>query len=51
VKLKDQAAERWCENATELTEIEWRYIKVPQKEFEELHPSSFEELQSGLSNL
>jgi len=48
VKLKDQAAIRWCENATLLTDVQWRYLKVPQKEFEGLHPSLFSELSSSL---
>ncbi|MBI4546913.1 MAG: DEAD/DEAH box helicase family protein [Ignavibacteriae bacterium] len=49
VKRKDEAAQRWCENATLLTAINWKYLKVPQREFEELHPSTFEELEYGLS--
>lgn len=48
VSLKDDAARRWCENATQLTGTDWNYIKVPQKEFEQLHPASFEELMLGL---
>lgn len=44
VKLKDNAAKNWCRIATELTDASWQYIKVPQKEFEQLHPDSFEEL-------
>jgi type III restriction enzyme len=49
VKRKDEAAQRWCENATALTGISWKYLKVPQKEFEGLHPSSFDELNVGLN--
>ena len=48
VKDKDRAAENWCLNATELTVVQWRYLKVPQKTFEELHPSTFEELEHVL---
>ncbi|MFA6597153.1 MAG: DEAD/DEAH box helicase family protein [Ignavibacteriaceae bacterium] len=44
VRLKDNAAINWCRTATELTQENWKYIKVPQKEFEQLHPDSFEEL-------
>jgi len=44
VALKDAAAINWCERATELTETEWNYIKVLQKDYEELRPSDFEEL-------
>src|ERR1035438_8661891 len=31
---KDEAAELWCEYATDLTKTNWQYLKVPQKEFE-----------------
>ncbi len=48
VRLKDQAAIRWCENATLLTDVQWNYLKVPQKEFEGLHPIHFKELASAL---
>lgn len=44
VKLKDNAAINWCNTATPLTGEQWQYIKVPQKEFEQLHPDNFEEL-------
>ena len=49
VALKDKAAELWCENATTLTKTNWQYLKVPQKEFEQLHPEDFEELTIGIS--
>jgi len=48
VQLKDSAAILWCENSTLLTGKQWNYLKVPQKEFEQLHPSDFEELNSGM---
>jgi type III restriction enzyme len=35
---KDGAALRWCENASTLTGTTWRYVKVPQKEYEALRP-------------
>jgi type III restriction enzyme len=38
VLRKDVAAIRWCENASKLTKTEWKYVKVPQKEFEVLQP-------------
>jgi type III restriction enzyme len=44
VALKDNAAMNWCRIATELTDKQWEYIKVPQKEFEQLHPDTFVEL-------
>ena len=51
VKRKDQAAQRWCENASALTDESWKYLKVPQKEFEGLHPSTFEELAEGIAQV
>jgi type III restriction enzyme len=44
VAHKDRAALLWCENATELTDTSWRYLKVSQKEFERLQPSDFADL-------
>lgn len=49
VKLKDNAAINWCKTASELTKENWKYLKVPQKEFEELRPSSFEELLAAIN--
>lgn len=50
VVLKDQAAQNWCANATELTEWDWHYLKVKQKDFEALHPESFHELRVALDH-
>lgn len=44
VPHKDRAAALWCENATLLTGTPWQYLKVPQKEFEKLHPDDFGDL-------
>lgn len=44
VQHKDRAALIWCENASMLTENEWKYQKVLQKEFEQLRPNDFEDL-------
>jgi type III restriction enzyme len=49
VKLKDNAAINWCNSANKLTNEKWQYIKVPQKEFEQLHPDEFEELLAGIN--
>jgi len=56
VKHKDEAARRWCEDATRLSGTSWRYLKVPQKQFEQLQPTLLADLpvldagapQSGL---
>lgn len=42
VRLKENAAINWCRTASELTKESWKYLKVPQKEFEQLHPEDFE---------
>ncbi len=44
VAHKDRAAQIWCENATMLTGTIWQYVKVPQREFERLHPTDFADL-------
>ena len=43
---KDQAARLWAENATALTRATWKYLKVPQKEFELLQPVSLQDLRA-----
>lgn len=48
VRLKDNAAINWCKTATELTKENWNYLKVGQKEFEQLHPDTFEELLAAI---
>ncbi len=48
VRLKDNAAANWCDAASRLTADQWRYLKVPQKDFEKLHPETFEELMGGM---
>ena len=44
VAFKDRAAQLWCENATLLTGEQWRYVKVPQKEYQKLQPVEFYDL-------
>ncbi|HET9402292.1 MAG TPA: DEAD/DEAH box helicase family protein [Candidatus Acidoferrales bacterium] len=44
VARKDVAAIRWCENATKLTGTQWKYVKVPQKEFQALQPRRLADL-------
>jgi type III restriction enzyme len=44
VAHKDRAASTWCENATLLTGIAWRYIKVPQGDFGRLQPAELGDL-------
>ncbi len=43
VRNKDRSATIWAESATELTGLQWRYVKVMQKTFNELQPTTFEE--------
>ena len=44
VLRKDVAAVRWSENATNLTGTQWKYVKVPQKEFDALQPNRLSDL-------
>ena len=44
VRFKDQAAERWCENASKLTRTEWRYVKISQNTFNTKDFRKFEDL-------
>lgn len=44
VAHKDRAARLWCENATQLTGQEWRYLKVPQVGFDKLQPAAYADL-------
>lgn len=44
VAFKDRAAQAWCENATLLTNTVWRYVKVPQMEFEKLQASDLSDV-------
>ncbi len=44
VERKDEAAQRWCEDASGLTGIVWRYLKVPQKQFEQLQAATLAEI-------
>jgi len=37
---------RWCENASELTGTTWRYLKIPQKEFQALQPTKLADLKA-----
>ena len=48
---KDVAAVRWCQNATSLTDKQWKYAKVPQKEFETLQPGRLADLAALMPNL
>jgi type III restriction enzyme len=51
VLRKDVAAVRWCENASKLTDKQWSYAKVPQKEFETLQPSRLSDLLALVPSL
>lgn len=44
VAHKDRAARLWCENASDLTQQKWTYVKVPQAGFDKLQPSLFADL-------
>ena len=44
VAHKDRAARMWCENASQLTGTQWRYLKVQQVEFAKLEPTDLADL-------
>jgi type III restriction enzyme len=44
VAYKDRAAALWCEYATRLAGVAWKYVKVRQPDFERLQPTLFGEL-------
>ena len=44
VAHKNRAATLWCENASRLTETDWRYIIVHQNDFEQLQPDLYSDL-------
>lgn len=43
VQNKDRSATMWAASATELTGTQWRYVKVLQKDFNQLAPIRFED--------
>ena len=45
VAYKDRAATIWCESATLLTEVAWRYMKVPQVEWAKLQPTTLDDVE------
>lgn len=50
VLLKDEAAKSWCETVTEFTQVQWKYLKVLQRDFENLQPESLENLTKLLNH-
>lgn len=44
VAHKDRAAHIWSENATLLTGVAWRYMKVPQADFTKLQATELSEI-------
>lgn len=49
VQFKNARAEKWCEDATRLSGTEWRFLMIPQKQFEKINPQKFSDLVSGLT--
>ena len=48
VQFKDKAASQWCKNASDLTGVQWRYLKIPQKSMKDLEPEDLADLASAL---
>jgi type III restriction enzyme len=44
VPRKDAAAARWCETASQLSGVAWKYMKVPQKEYQALQAGRLADL-------
>jgi len=44
VLQKDNYARLWCEKASALCKVNWKYIKVMQRDYEDLHPDNMAEL-------
>jgi type III restriction enzyme len=51
VLRKDVAAVRWCENASKLTGKQWKYVKVPQKDFGALQPTRLADLAALIPSM
>lgn len=51
VAYKDNAAHRWCDNATDLTGTPWRYMKILQDQYEYHRPKTFRNLRSVVEGL
>ena len=49
VVFKDRAAGLWCENASKLTGVSWRYVKVPQIDFADLGGMSLADVVQAFS--
>jgi type III restriction enzyme len=45
---KDEAIREWCERIAEATEIEWRYVRVDQADFDARTPATVADLTSTL---
>jgi type III restriction enzyme len=46
VARKDHSARIWCDNASRLTDTQWRFLKIPQSEFSALRPDDFADLRT-----
>jgi type III restriction enzyme len=44
VRYKDRAAFLWCDNASRLSGVPWRYLKVRQSDYNSLQPNLFADL-------
>lgn len=49
VQYKNTRAEKWCEDATAMSDTEWQFLMIPQKQFEKLAPQNLTDLVSGLT--
>lgn len=49
VQYKNERAEKWCQDASDLTGVNWHFLMIPQKQFEKLSPQKFTDLVSALT--
>ena len=49
VANKDRAARLWCQNATQLTETPWRFVKVAQVDFGDLGGRTLDDITSAFA--
>ena len=50
LRLKMKHAKEWCKKVAELTDTQWRYLKISREDFENYKMQSFQTLAIGVCN-
>jgi type III restriction enzyme len=50
VKFKDKRIVVWCEDASKITGLDWKFARINEEDFEKYHFSSLNELIKALTN-